>query len=220
MARKPVFTVRMQHTEETLTSLARMQYALFCGANRAARTVISLALLLLGIRYMDQWWGMLVIAYGGYLLVSARQAATRPARKMIEQMKNGGVKLPASTYSFYRAGMAVTPLDPEHPAEAPIYDVDEGEDYGSRIRGVPLGENDQFLPYSKVYRLGEDGKYFYIFRDQYGGFVVPREALGSRDREFRDFIEQHCDQTFRSGSSPLLRVMAASRLWNMRKKRL
>ena len=141
-------------------------------------------------------------------------------RKMIEQMKSGGVKLPASTYSFYRAGMAVTPLDPEHPAEAPIYDVDEGEDYGSRIRGVPLGENDQFLPYSKVYRLGEDGKYFYIFRDQYGGFVVPREALGSRDREFRDFIEQHCDQTFRSGSSPLLRVMAASRLWNMRKKRL
>ena len=104
MARKPVFTVRMQHTEETLTSLARMQYALFCGANRAARTVISLALLLLGIRYMDQWWGMLVIAYGGYLLVSARQAATRPARKMIEQMKSGGVKLPASTYSFYRAG--------------------------------------------------------------------------------------------------------------------
>ena len=116
MARKPVFTVRMQHTEETLTSLARMQYALFCGANRAARTVISLALLLLGIRYMDQWWGMLVIAYGGYLLVSARQAATRPARKMIEQMKSGGVKLPASTYSFYRAGMAVTPLDPAHPA--------------------------------------------------------------------------------------------------------
>lgn len=221
MARRPVFKLRMQHTEETLTALSRMQYALFCGANRTARTVISLALLLLGIRYMERWWGMLVIAYGGFLLVSTRQAATRPARKMIEQMKAGNVPMPASTYSFYRAGLVVTPLDLEKPAEAPVYDVDEGEDYGSKpVQGVALGENEQFLPYSKVYRLGEDSESFYIFRDQYGGYAVPKQLLGEREEEFKSFIEQHCDQTFRSGSSPVQRLMAVNRLWNMRKKRL
>ena len=85
---------------------------------------------------------------------------------------------------------------------------------------MPLGENEQYLPYSQVYKLGEDGENFYLFRDQYGGFVVPKEKLGSREQEFRDFVEQHCDQTFRSGSSPVQRLMAVSRLWNMRKKRL
>lgn len=221
MARRPVFKIQMQHTEETMTALSRMQYALFCGANRTVRTVISLVLLLLGIRYMEQWWGMLVIAYGGFLLVSTRNAATRPARKMIEQLKNNHMELPASTYSFYRAGLAVTPLDPKDPKEVPVYDLDGGEDYGSKpVKGVQLGENDQFLPYSKVYRLGEDGENYYIFRDQYGGFVIPKELLGEREQEFRNFIEQHCDQTFRSGSSPIQRVMAVGRLWHMRKNRL
>lgn len=220
MARRPVFTIRMQHTEETLTALSKMQYALFCGANRTARTIISLVLLLLGIRYMNSWWGMLVIAYGGFLLVSTRYAATRPARKMIEQLKSGNLPLPASTYSFYRAGLVVTPLDADHPKDPAVYDVDDGDGYGDSVKGVPLGENEQYLPYSQVYKLGEDGENFYLFRDQYGGFVVPKEKLGSREQEFRDFVEQHCDQTFRSGSSPVQRLMAVSRLWNMRKKRL
>ena len=64
------------------------------------------------------------------------------------------------------------------------------------------------VPYKKVYRMGQDFKYFYIFRDQYGGYMIPREKLGDRQYEFRDFMEKKTGQVFQVRRSPFLKLRA------------
>ena len=49
MEEKPFFEVKMQHDEDSLVSLAHMQYDLFCTRNRAARSILSI--LFIGMLY-------------------------------------------------------------------------------------------------------------------------------------------------------------------------
>ena len=56
------FDITMKHTEESLEALAHMQYDLFCGSNRVARTILSAGMVLLGVIMHEQWWSILAIA--------------------------------------------------------------------------------------------------------------------------------------------------------------
>ena len=59
-----LYEAHIKHTEETLTSLAHMQYDLFCTGNRIGRTAIAAGLFVFGALNYTQWWGLLLIAYG------------------------------------------------------------------------------------------------------------------------------------------------------------
>lgn len=176
------YQVEMQHTEKSFEALAHMQYDLFCMGNRVARSLLSLVLVILGVVNFSQWWGILITAYGCYLVTSTYSAANHTAHKLTKQLRDSGLDFPASRYVFKKKAMEVISL----PEETPL--------------GKPLA-------YAEVARLGEDREYFYIFRDRYGGYMIPKAALGEREDAFRDFLEEKTAQSFQGRSAPVVRLV-------------
>ena len=77
-----------------------------------------------------------------------------------------------------------------------------------RIISLPGDEELDPLPYSQVCGLGEDNRNFYIFRDRYGGYVLPKEKLADREDAFRSFVEGKTGKFFRRRrQAPIRRLM-------------
>lgn len=167
-----LYKIKMQHNEDTLVKLSHMQYDLFCQKNRAVRTVISVAIIVLSISVVNtEWLRYVLIAYAGFLLTGTYNSANRTAHKLTDQIKASGMPFPASRYEFEKSSMHIFSL-PED---------------------TELGEA---LPYSKIFGLGEDTEYFYIFRDQYGGYMLPKSELGEKKYDFKTFIESKTNMKF------------------------
>ena len=176
------FEVEMQHTEESLQALSHMQYDLFCTKNRIVRTAMSLGSVILGVVYFSHWWGVLAIAYGCYLTTSTYASANHTAHKIAGQLKESGMPFPHSRYLFGKEAI--------------------------RIISLPGDEELDPLPYSQVCGLGEDNRNFYIFRDRYGGYVLPKEKLADREDAFRSFVEGKTGKFFRRRrQAPIRRLM-------------
>ena len=94
------YQVEMQHTEKSFEALAHMQYDLFCMGNRVARSLLSLVLVILGVVNFSQWWGILITAYGCYLVTSTYSAANHTAHKLTKQLRDSGLDFPASRFLF------------------------------------------------------------------------------------------------------------------------
>ncbi len=178
------FTVTMQHDEDTLVALSHVQYDLFCTRNRITRSFLSVALVLLGVLYSG-WWSLLVIAYGCYLVTTTYAAANRTAHRLTEQIKSSGMAFPSSTYFFENKAMRIL----VHPEE----------------------EEMDPLPYTAVAKLGEDRDAFYLFRNEYGGFMVPKRELGEHEEEFRRFVQERTGKEFQRRTTPLARLLARLR---------
>lgn len=180
------FDITMKHTEESLEALAHMQYDLFCQRNRIVRTLLSAGMVLLGVIMHDRWWSILAIAYGCYLTTSTYASANRTAHKLTAQIKAAGADFPGSRYLFDNSGMHILPLPEKEGTE-------------------------ELLPYSKFYGLGEDFQYYYIFRDQYGGYMMPKAQLDENCRAFRDYVEKKSGKSFVLKRSPLAKLRARMR---------
>ncbi len=177
---KPKFEVRMQHDEDSLVALAHMQYDLFCTRNRAARGLVSALLIVIGLLYGGgSWWSLLLLAYACYLLTSTYASSNRTAHKIAEQLKSSGQPFPASDYLF--------------------------EDNAMRIIVLPEKEELDPLPYGSVFQLGEDRTAYYLFRNQYGGYMIPKAALGEKENAFYTFVQQKTGKKFIRRLTPLRR---------------
>ena len=75
-----------------------------------------------------------------------------------------------------------------------------------RIFNLADGEELDPMPYGEVVGLGEDYDAFYLFRSQYGGYRVPKEALGDRQGAFRSFIQEKTGRLFMRRVTPLNRL--------------
>lgn len=175
------FNVSMKHTEQSIEKLAHMQYDLFCKSNLIARTMIGMGAVVLGIANLSAWWGVLLIAYGSYLATGKYNAANHTAHKLCKQIRESGMEFPASRYVFRENAMEIIPL--------------------------PENTNGVNLMYKEIRRLGEDMDNFYVFRDQYGGYVIPKMELGEREADFRAFLEKKAQQSFRAQMSPLSKLL-------------
>lgn len=176
------YKVKMQHDEDSLVSLSRMQYDLFCTSNRIVRSLLSILFIVLGLVYASNWWGILLVAYGCYLTTSTYSSATHTAHKLTDQIKASGCGFPASEYVF--------------------------EEDKLRIITLPEREELDALPYASIARMGEDAGNFYIFRDSYGGYMIPKETLGEQEQAFRQFMLTKSGQTFRSRQAPIMRLIS------------
>jgi hypothetical protein len=76
------------------------------------------------------------------------------------------------------------------------------------ITDLNSGEELDSLPYGEVVGLGEDRDAFYLFRSQYGGYRIPKEALSEREGEFRSFVENKTGKLFVRRLTPLNRLRA------------
>ena len=158
------YEVTMQHNADSLLALSRMQYDLFCTRNRIVRTILSAILVIIGVLNYSAWWGILLLAYGCYLTTSTYVSPDRTAHKLTAQIKQSGKPFPCSRYCFENGGL--------------------------HIFAMPENKELDPLPYSEVERVGENASYFFIFRDQFGGYMVPKDALGDKVDGFRKFIEE------------------------------
>ena len=165
------YQATMRHNEKTFQSLAHMQYDLFCKKNLTVRTIISVAAMGAGILNFSQWWGALLIVYGAYLTSSKYAQANHTANKIVKGIKDAGLEFPVSRYLFRDNAMEVITM-PEN---------------------TSLGDP---LMYDSILKLGEDADYFYLFRDQYGGYMIPKEEMGKEVDDFRFFMEQRLLQMF------------------------
>ena len=159
-----------------------MQYDLFCKSNLYGRNALCFALMIVGIMNYTQWWGLLLIAYASYLGGSKYASANHTARKLAENIKNAGMDFPASRFEFQENAMNIIAL-PENVSS-----------------GDPLA-------YSDVLKLGEDMKYYYLFRNEYGGYMVPKEALGDKYDDFRQFIENKTGKYFHAQAAPIIKLI-------------
>lgn len=175
------YNITMQHTEQTFEKLAHMQYDLFCRSNLIMRTILGMAAVVFGIVNLSAWWGVLLIAYGSYLATGKYNSANHTAHKLAKQIKDSGMDFPASRYVFRENAVEIIPL--------------------------PENANGVSLVYKEIYRLGEDVENFYMFRDQYGGYVIPKAELGESAADFRAFLEKKTEQSFRAQMPPLLKVL-------------
>ena len=63
------------------------------------------------------------------------------------------------------------------------------------------------MKYKDLERIAEDREYFYLFRDQYGGYMVPKEQLDGREKEFRVFLENATGQFCEKNSAPWVKFV-------------
>ena len=176
------YEVTMQHNADSLLALSRMQYDLFCTRNRIVRTILSAILVIIGVLNYSAWWGILLLAYGCYLTTSTYVSPNRTAHKLTAQIKQSGKPFPCSRYCFENGGL--------------------------HIFAMPENEELDPLPYSEVERVGENASYFFIFRDQFGGYMVPKDALGEKVDGFRKFIEEKTGKPVALKASPFRRMLA------------
>lgn len=175
------FEVEMRHDRSSLTALSHMQYDLFCNRNRTARGLLSLTLIVIAIFYGGgSWWSLLIIAYACYLTTSTYASSNRTARRIADQLEQAGQPLPASRYIFEKNRMRIVDLN--------------------------SGEELEPIPYGEIFGLGEDRDAYYLFRSQYGGYRIPKDALGERESAFRHFVENKTGQLFIRRLTPLNRV--------------
>ena len=174
------YEAHIKHTEETLTALAHMQYDLFFTGNRIGRTAVAAGLFVFGALNYTQWWGLLLIAYGSYLISSKYAAANRTAKKLTQQIRESGGEYPSSRYIFEE----------------------------NRMRIITLPNNSELdpLPYSEIVGLGADLYNYYIFRTEFGGYMIPKSELGDKSDEFQRFIEKKTGKLFVSKRSRFVRL--------------
>ena len=178
------FEITMKHSEDSLFALAHMQYDLFCTRNFIARNLLSTALIIAGACFLTRAWGIFLSLYGIYLMTSTYAASNHTVRKLIAQIESSGKGYPSSRYRFEDKRIAIT----FHPGEK-----DEEE-----LTPVAYGD---------LMKLGEDGKYYYLFPNPHGGYCIPKGMLNGKQKEFAAFLENKTGKRFqRRRPSPLQRL--------------
>ena len=67
-------------------------------------------------------------------------------------------------------------------------------------------ENEQ-LKYKDLEKIAEDGEYFYLFRNRYGGYMVPKEQLQGKADDFRDFLEKQTGLFCEVNTAPWVKLI-------------
>ena len=177
------YRVKMQHSEDTFTRLSRKQYDLFCQSNRFFRSIISVAAIAVGVMNFEQWWGIALTAYGCYMSTSTYAQANHTAHKLAEQVRNSGMSFPASEYVFRKNYMEIISLPQRE------------------------GDESVHMKYRDFLKFAEDRDYFYLFRDQYGGYMIPKEQLNGQVDHFRGYMEKATGLICEARSAPWLKLI-------------
>lgn len=177
------YRVTMQHSEKTFELLSRKQYDLFCRGNRVSRLVIMAVCVYFGITNFEQWWGILLTAYGCYMLTSTYAQPNHTAHKLAKQIRERGMPFPAAEYVFRKNYMEIIVLP------------------------VREDEANEQVKYKELECIAEDGDYFYLFRNQYGGYMVPKDQLQGKIDEFRFFLEEQSGQICQVNAAPWVKLI-------------
>lgn len=89
---------KMQHTEESIRRLSRVQYRTYCALQRLMTALTACVLLVMGtVCSFGRATSLVLIALGCWTMMSLDVPADRNAKKLIESAKG---RIPASEFSF------------------------------------------------------------------------------------------------------------------------
>lgn len=96
----------MQHTEQSIRQLARVQYCTYCQGARLTALIFAIVMLFLGVAGgFSQTTSLVLIFIGCWAFTGMNVPADRNAKKMIELAKGD---LPASEYRFEETAIRIT----------------------------------------------------------------------------------------------------------------
>lgn len=175
-----LYEARMQHDESSFEALAHMQYNIFCGRNRISRTILSAVCILAGVVNFSEWWGILLAAYGCYLMTSKYSSANHTAHKLSKSITDAGMPFPSTRYLF-------------------------NDDYIEIFSPADSDEGDKLM-YSDIHRIAEGMSSFYLFLNEVGGYMIPKEQFKDNVAEFRGFLEDKTGQRLYCRSAPIVKL--------------
>ncbi len=186
------FEFEMQHTPESFEALAHMQYDLFCATNRMVKFILSLVCLVIGTTNLNVWWGIPLAAYGAFLLNTRYASSNHTANKLTARLEAANLPFPASRFCFYDDRMDIIPL-PEGSGEV------------------------SSLSYGDFFRMAEDTDHIYIFRNQFGGYMIPKAQIGGNDAVFRRFLREKTGKDIKKKIRPAQRVFREIQFFQARR---
>lgn len=175
-----MFTINFTHSEQSFRSLAHMQYDLFCRRSQFLRLVIAITTIFIGVIYAGTWWSYLLIAYGTFTILGKYNRVNHTANKLVKTLEDEGLPFPSSIYVFT----------------------------DNRIRVFSEIDGEELTPlyYKDVLTLAQDRENYFIFKNEAGGYIVPKEQLQDKKNEFAEFIQSKTGKIIVGKRTPALKV--------------
>lgn len=187
-------TITMEHTEETVRRLSRVQYDTFSARTKVMWYIVCLVCLALGmgvVGRLGQGPRLALIAFGAIALMNVGASAKARAGRILASVRQKGV-FPRTTLTF------------------------KADEIGIQERS---GLTDS-LPYSGILRLIRDDEYWYLFISRTAAYMLPMAGLGGQisPARFEALLQQKTGLEFARPFN-LLRVNLADILAGLRRRK-
>ncbi len=151
----------MQHTPHTIQVMFCTQYDQYRKKQEFAIIAAGIVLVALAVLLpVPRALRILLLASGGWVIVSRNFPAVMRASDTVEARKKSGMQLPAYRYEFYDDHLRLS------------------------------GEGSMAIPYESIERLVEDKKYYYLFTGPDTVMMLDRGTIGSEPENFRKFLQE------------------------------
>lgn len=172
------YSCSIQHTPHTIQVMFCTQYDQYRKKQEFAIVAAGIALVALAVLLpVPKVLRILLLAAGGWVIVSRNFPAVMRASDTVEARTKSGMQLPAYRYEFYDDHLRLS------------------------------GEGSMAIPYESIERLVEDKKYYYLFTGPDTVMMLDRSTIGSGQEEFRKFLQEKTGKEFRRARNLLLTTL-------------
>lgn len=150
--------ITMQHSEDTVRRLAKVQYNTFSAFGKIFWYAVCILCIATGVGLIGSFndtVNLLLVAFGAIVIVNIGASGKLRADKTIAAVKASGSKYPRTTLAFESSGIQVT----EHTDKSA----------------------NTTLTYSSIIRLTEDDAYWYLFINKVAAYMLPKDSIQSPD---------------------------------------
>lgn len=175
---KARYSCGIQHTPHTIQVMFCTQYDQYQKKQELAILAAGIGLIALSILLpVPRVVRILLLAAGGWVVVSRNFPAVMRASDTVEARKKAGLALPAYRYDFFDDHLRLS------------------------------GEGSMEISYPKIERLLEDKHHYYLFTGPSTVMMLDRSTLGSEDEDFRKFLQDKTGKEFRRARSFLMMTL-------------
>lgn len=187
-------TLTMEHTEETVRRLSRVQYDTFSAAAKIAWYLVCIVCLLLGTGLIGELGStpkILLTAFGAVALMNVGATARARADRVLAAIRQKG-EFPRTVLTFREEDILVEERS---------------------------GRTDP-MAYSSILRLVRDDEYWYLFISRTAAYMLPMTGLAGRMScaQFEEFLQKKTGLVFARPFN-ILRVNLSDLIAGLRRRR-
>lgn len=152
------FTIEVQHSPQTISTLSYVQYAATHGLKRAVQVITAVVCLLIGTRLIGNIqppFHYLFTAYGCFAILFVNLPAKWRSEQIVKKIEASKRGFPCSIFHF--------------------------EDDGLRVTAKGFGGSGEAYAYGDCHRLLEYRGGIYYFISRQAAFILPAQSLSAVD---------------------------------------